>query len=393
MSAPPPGAVGLPLSRLHLPLLDGIRGIAILLVIPRNAGLLLDLPGHWHGAPFLARELMQFGWAGVQLFFALSGFLISGALLDTRAAPNYYASFYERRALRILPLYFGVLAVTFLVLAPLRALPQELLAARAHQLWLWVFLSNWTDPLGLGVPGFTHFWSLAVEWQFYLLWPLIVRRLDARRLLSVALAIALASFAVRIAMRAAGRPAEWVYEFTFCRMDALALGGAAAALLRMPGWEMRLRRYSARLPWFIIAVMLAGAPLTRGYPDSGLLTQTAGMSLLAITFAALVLYGALAGADASGWAGRFLALPPLRSVGKYSFAMYVFHYPLHRFVGLPLIARLAPHPGVLVALAYVACVTLVCYGLALASWTVLESRCLRLRRYAGAGRLSEAAVS
>ncbi|HYL71508.1 MAG TPA: acyltransferase, partial [Candidatus Dormibacteraeota bacterium] len=173
-------------------LLDGIRGIAILLVIPRNAGLLLDLPGHAHGALYVTRELMQFGWAGVQLFFALSGFLISGALLDTRSAPDYYASFYERRALRILPLYFGVLIVTFLLLAPLRALPAELLAARAHQVWLWTFLSNWTDPLGLGVPGFTHFWSLALEWQFYLFWPLIVRRLDARQLLAVTLAIALA---------------------------------------------------------------------------------------------------------------------------------------------------------------------------------------------------------
>lgn len=391
MSAPLSGGASPPLSRLHLPLLDGIRGIAILLVIPRNAGLLLDMPGQVHGALYVTRELMQFGWAGVQLFFALSGFLISGALLDTRGAPNYYASFYERRVLRILPLYFGVLIVTFLVLAPLRALPQELLAARSHQIWLWTFLSNWTDSLGFSVPGFTHFWSLAVEWQFYLLWPLIVRRLEPRQLLTLTLAIALASLVLRIAMRAAGCPPEWVYQFTICRMDALALGGAAAALLRIPAWEWHVRRWSPHIPWMVVAVVAAGAPLTRGYPDSGVLTQTVGMSMLAVVFAALVLYGALAGANASGWAGRVLALAPLRSVGKYSYAMYVFHYPLHRFVGVPLIDRVAPHPGVPVALGYVCCVTLVCYGLALASWQLLESRCLRLRRYAGAATQRAAA--
>jgi peptidoglycan/LPS O-acetylase OafA/YrhL len=372
-----------PLSRIHMPALDGIRGIAILLVIPRNAGLLLDIPVQGHGALYVTRELMQFGWAGVQLFFVLSGFLISGALLDTRRAGDYYAAFYQRRALRILPLYFGVLALTFLLLAPLRALPREVLAAQSHQIWLWAFLSNWTDPLGLGVPGFTHFWSLAVEWQFYLLWPLIVRRLDAEGLLRLALLVALASLAIRIAMRAAGCPPEWVYEFSVCRMDALTLGAAAAAMLRIPAWESRLRGWSVRFPWLIALAIVAGAPLTRGYPDSGLVTQTAGMTLLAVCFAGLVVYGALGEVDRAASARRILSVASLRSIGKYSYAMYVFHYPLHKLVGAPLIARLAPRPGVLVALAYVACVGLVSYGLAWLSWRLLESPCLRWRRYAG----------
>jgi len=170
-----------------VPALDGIRGLAILLVIPHDAGLLLDLPGPMHGAAYVVREFIQVGRAGVQLFFVLSGFLITGGLLDSRGAPGYFAALYARRALRILPLYFAVLSLTFLVLAPRQALPHELLASQRHQIWLWTFLSNWMDPAGGGVSGFTHFWSLAVEEQFYLLWPLAVLRLAPERLPALAL--------------------------------------------------------------------------------------------------------------------------------------------------------------------------------------------------------------
>src|SRR4029077_5645891 len=176
-------AVAPRMSAVHIPALDGIRGLAILLVIPHNTNLMLETA--FHGPAYLVKEFLLFGWAGVQLFFVLSGFLISGALLDTQNSPRYYRSFYARRVLRILPLYYGALVVTFLVLTPLRLAPAETLHSQQHQIWLWTFLSNWTDPQGLVVVGFAHFWSLAVEERFYLLWAMALARLRAAGVLQV----------------------------------------------------------------------------------------------------------------------------------------------------------------------------------------------------------------
>src|SRR5262245_39580963 len=151
----------------HIPALDGLRGIAILLVIPHNADVFSNSAAWLWPAALLAHA----GWIGVQLFFVLSGFLITRNLLDSRAADNYFQSFYWRRVLRIFPLYYLTL-IAGLVIAPrLFQFPSGALASLQNQAWLWTFLSNWTQPLGLEVSGFSHFWSLAIEEQFYLVWP------------------------------------------------------------------------------------------------------------------------------------------------------------------------------------------------------------------------------
>ncbi|MBI5083418.1 MAG: acyltransferase, partial [Acidobacteria bacterium] len=160
-----------------MPPLDGIRGLAILLV------LLL----HFR-APDLTHPLkgiLGLGWTGVQLFFVLSGFLITGILLDTRSCSNYFSSFWMRRTLRIFPLYFLALSV-FLVAAPaVLPVPKEALPPAADQVYYWTYLNNWI-PMGeegrlVHVLG--HFWSLAVEEQFYLVWPVVVWLVPPRMLL------------------------------------------------------------------------------------------------------------------------------------------------------------------------------------------------------------------
>jgi len=162
----------------YIPALDGLRALAILLVIPHNLDIL--------SAPYRAVEVppvtvMHAGWIGVQLFFVLSGFLITGNLLDTRGSANYYRAFIGRRALRILPLYYGVLLVTFVLVPLLGSMPEKLQETAPNQVWLWTFLLNWSAPYGHTVVGFGHFWSLAVEEQFYLLWPFVVARCGPRQ--------------------------------------------------------------------------------------------------------------------------------------------------------------------------------------------------------------------
>jgi peptidoglycan/LPS O-acetylase OafA/YrhL len=358
----------------HLPALDGIRGLAIVWVVLHNS--LADFapatgPLHW--VALLAHP----GWIGVQLFFALSGFLITGGLLDTRGASNYFSGFYARRALRILPLYYGVLLATLVILPLIGGTPRVLQQAVVHQSSLWLFVVNWTQA---PVYGFTHFWSLAVEEQFYLIWPLIVYCLSTRRLLIACLAIALAALAVRIGMVLGGATHAAIYMDTTCRMDALALGAAGACLIRIA----RVYNYvTQRLPAVAIATacaFLAGIPLTGVYNYSKIPCETYGYTLLAWCCAVFVTGVAITDGPMPSRVSALLRWRVLRSCGKYSYAMYVFHEMLHKLLVEPWIsAHFGVHPRPYVVFLAGIIILLVSYGLAFASYYGLERRFLRLK--------------
>jgi peptidoglycan/LPS O-acetylase OafA/YrhL len=306
-------------ARGHLPVLDGLRGLAIALVVVHNVGGFQN-----HAASGVIKAIYFLhapGWIGVQLFFALSGFLITGILVDSRGARGALRGFWVRRALRIFPLYYAFLfGITFV--APLFGVR---LAELQYAGWYWAYLCNFGTPTGHEIPELGHMWSLAVEEQFYLVWPLVVLALDARRLLRVCIALALIAFVARVALRAFGQSPMTVYEYTFCRMDALVLGGGAALVARNPAW---LARVTPRLPVTLIAtsvVLLGMWPLTRGFNREDPFVQTIGYGVLSVLFVALLLVVVrapgerLARAASAGW---------LRWLGKYSYAIYVFHYPI-----------------------------------------------------------------
>ena len=169
-----------------IPGLDGVRGVAIIWVVLHNA---MDRPWIVSGPLFHGVALFaHLGWIGVQLFFALSGLLITASLLDSQGSPHYFRNFYVKRALRILPLYYGVLLVVLVVLPRLGALAQ--IDQTVRQWPLWLFVNNWTPSVPL---GFAHFWSLAVEEQFYLIWPFLVWRLAPRHLVIACVWVAAAA--------------------------------------------------------------------------------------------------------------------------------------------------------------------------------------------------------
>jgi peptidoglycan/LPS O-acetylase OafA/YrhL len=320
----------------HLPALDGLRGVAIFLVVAHMLGLLQAPTGPFGEAVSL---FFATGWIGVQLFFVLSGFLITGILLDTRGAPNYLQAFFARRFLRIFPLYYGTLAVAFLILPALGVLPAPLAHDRPHQVWLWTYLSNWVLAHDARSETFPHFWSLAVEEQFYLVWPFVLRALDARRCLALCVALALAALAARVGLLAAGVSRDALYTFLFTRMDALALGGAAAAALRVPAASRWLVARRRALPAASLAVLVVGALSTDVYALPTFAGSTIGYLLLSVAFALAVLGAATAELTPPS-RSLILRAAPLRTLGKYSYAIYVFHKPLHDFVGKPLLARL-----------------------------------------------------
>src|SRR6185503_15568764 len=129
-------------------------------------------------------KITGYGVWGVDLFFVLSGFLITGILLETKGRPGYFRNFYIRRTLRIVPLYYAVLALLFFVL-PIGMFAQydaSLLQMHSVQGWLWSYLSNYRlgPETSFSIPYVSHFWSLAVEEHFYLLWPTVILLLSRR---------------------------------------------------------------------------------------------------------------------------------------------------------------------------------------------------------------------
>lgn len=361
----------------HYPSLDGLRGIAILLVIPCNANIVTPVV---HGPFTFFTLLIDRGWVGVQLFFVLSGFLITEQLYMSRGATNYFTGFYARRILRILPLFFvGVLIG--LVLTRLLRGQDHPVATPLWSLGLGLLFINWTQPLGYSFPGCPQFWSLAVEEQFYLMWPLVVRAYLAR-LLALAIGLAVVAFAVRVLLILGGATPDMVYMWTICRMDALLFGAIAALIVR--SWREREVAPQAP-PWFASAVGIAlgGALFTHLYASDTAATQTIGYTCLGITFM-LVLLGAVAHDMSRQRRPMFDLLHSrfLASLGRYSYGMYTFHMFFVIFAAAWIKAAAVPFG----AARMVACSLLVialAYAAGFLSYHLFEKHFLRLGRKFG----------
>lgn len=371
----------------HINSLDGLRALAILWVIPHNAGF-LEAPHYTHiirhpdaWPLWIVDHLEQMGWIGVQLFFVLSGFLITRILLRTRGTEGYFSNFYARRALRILPIYYLALTIILVVLPLLGLTPPELTATRQHQIWLWVFLSNWVQPAGHAVTGLTHFWSLAVEEQFYLIWPLVVLLVSGRRLPTVAIGLCLVALVARLFVQSHGEHPDALYDFTIFRMDALLFGALAAMISASKGLEPIISRQRRWLVPMATGLFLAGAIPSLGYERTNFYTQNVGYTILSASFALIILRLVAAHPPAGNWLDGALSQPALRSIGRYSYAMYIVHFPLHKLWGvraLEAIAGKEPY-GAIVALTYAVALTIAAYVLGAVSYRLIELPFLRLK--------------
>ena len=209
--------------RARLPQLDGIRGIAVLLVIFHNESTKFLSP-HW-GSVFAN------GWMGVDLFFVLSGFLITGILLDTKHSDGYFKNFYARRTLRIWPLYYSLIFFMFVILPFLRPAEAPTIFERSSPWWAYpLYLQNFLVSVpanAVGLLGVT--WSLAIEEQFYVVWPLVVRCCSSVLLGRIAVSVICLSPLLRLFLASQG---VILYSNTFSRLDGLMAGALLAIVAR-----------------------------------------------------------------------------------------------------------------------------------------------------------------
>lgn len=324
--------------------LDGVRGVAILLTLMFHS---FDS----------SQSLAPVGERGVDLFFVLSGFLITGILVDTRDQAAYFRNFYVRRAVRILPLYY-LFVVLMLFVAPRIAevLPDRLggvedlrrLGEGPDGVWtVWVYLQNFVLAEGpRSLPGLGHLWSLAIEEQFYVVWPLVLWAVPARWRLRMVLGGIIGTLALRTGLLWGGVIDDWAArELTYTRLDSLLLGALGALYVRDARTREVLepgRRFLARKGWILLlfpALWVDARPTwapdawSGSTTESGL-TQTIFQDLLygpGLTMVSVAFLGYVLGAyhDRLGpRTTRFTRSRWCLVLGKYSYSIYLFHFPI-----------------------------------------------------------------
>ncbi len=380
-------------SGARIPALDGVRGLAILLVILFHHTLMRQETLFDRVYVNVAR----LGWSGVDLFFVLSGFLITGLLVDSKGGQHYYRNFYIRRTLRIFPLYYAFLFFTLRVSpwlwpdTPLTAMARDAMAGRS-EVWYWVYGSNvlFARDENFGHPNLAVTWSLAIEEQFYLVWPLVVALTSRRALMWTCGGLIGGALALRVALVLAGLHWTLPYVLPLARMDALASGALVALAIRRteggplaPARLVRLARIVAPAAALVVlAIWYLEDPLDGGDWTEPLM-QTTGYTTLALGYGAVVVMAASGPADS--WMIRFFRLSALRMLGRYSYALYLFHVPVRRFIRdeyFPVASFPtwlgSPLPGQLL---FYLVATAPALALAWISWHLYERQWLALARY------------
>jgi peptidoglycan/LPS O-acetylase OafA/YrhL len=347
-----------------IPQLDAVRGIAVLLVLLHNT----------NKYPALHLQFISDnGWMGVDLFFVLSGLLITGILLDTKKSDGYFKNFYARRCLRIWPLYYSALLFMFVIVPLLR--PSEahtVFEARSSPWWAYpIFLQNFLVPVPAGATGLLGVtWSLAVEEQFYLVWPLVVRFCTARQLRTIAIAVICISPALRYYL---SLHQVVIYSNTFCRLDGLMAGALLAIVLRSESFVPA--KFVTRA-WI---AFLAAAPLALLIERFH--ARWIGFSFVAlasVSFVYLALFSRQKGLQAI-LTNRFMVYTGTISYGMYLLqkiptdAAKSLHLDQHPFLVLPITAAAT-------------------YALAALSWHLLEKPFLKLKRFFQTHAVSPIAV-
>ena len=355
----------------YLPQVDGLRGIAILGVLLFH--LSSKLPALHMG--YVAGN----GWAGVDLFFVISGFLITTILLESAGSEHYFRNFYVRRILRIWPLYFALLIFVFVLLPWIVPALRERIFTQCHP-WqsYFLFVQNFfVHEFGIGPVGVT--WSLAIEEQFYLVWPLFILFLPRKLLPLLLIGLAVFSPVARVVAQAHGASIATIYTHTIFRLDSISAGALLAV------WAKDARFGSARtvrVLGLLTAAGVAACVITFWLLSDRPASASLRFSSLAILFFAVVGSALLTGPGTLLF--RCLTASWLRYTGKICFGLYLLHVTVFDILSPERLAFLGN--GWVGSLGVLIVDFVAVFLLASCSWHFLESPILRLKRRFEYGR-------
>ena len=340
--------------------LDAIRGIAIILVILHN---------QTSSFPSLHLEhIFANGWMGVDLFFVLSGFLITGILLDSRTSEHYFRNFYARRVLRIWPLYYCAIFLMFVIIPTVRPAEAQVIFARSSPWWAYLlFLQNLLVPsatTAAGLLGVT--WSLAVEEQFYLVWPVLVRMFSLNHLCRFAASVICVSPLIRLVLVHSG---VYLYSNTLSRLDGLMAGALLAMALRSPRFTPAK---FVRPAWIGLLTALPLVFITKANGDDWIAFSLSAMASACFVFVTLF--------SAQSWLRKLMTNRFIVYTGTISYGLYLLHKLPFDFAKT---LHLENHPATAGPL-----LLIVVWSIAAASFKFLEMPFLKFKRYFPSGAVS-----
>jgi peptidoglycan/LPS O-acetylase OafA/YrhL len=337
----------------RIPQLDAVRGLAILVVMVHNISLKYPV--------FHSQEWSSDGWMGVDLFFALSGFLITGILLDTKQSGSFFRNFYARRCLRIWPLYYVLLFFMFVVVRFLTPAEFRTVIETSSPWWAFpLFLQNFLLPISTDAAGpLGVTWSLAIEEQFYLVWAVVVRFCSSTQLRLIAVAEMCISPVLRYYL---SLHHVNLYTNVFCRLDGLMAGALLALLVRSKHFVASELLNRA---WILL---IASGSLA-------LATESFHARWIVFTFTALAsssfIYVSLFSAEK--WLQKVMTNRFLIYSGTISYGLYLLH---KISFGAVQALHLDRHPSLPFPFIFAAS-----YALAALSWNLLEKPSLSLNRF------------
>jgi peptidoglycan/LPS O-acetylase OafA/YrhL len=366
----------------HAPELDGVRGLAILGVLLAHGVDFLHVVPHTLAGIVITTMFVP-GWGGVDLFFTLSGFLITGILLRARESPRYFSSFYMRRILRIFPIYYLYLVVTVLVAHVSPSMAQKIPTGFVERMSYFLYLQNW-PVFWSSWAGLTTlwgaYWSLAVEEQFYMVWPAVLRFVNLRTVGVLCMAGFALGLPERMYMMHHHPNLFGVMQWPFSRLEGLLLGAAIAIYRQVRGRAVPLNwgffSFMAGVWIFVWLVLFHTPELATG---NGFHLWGIGVTGYVLMSGGLI----VATQHRIKWLDRILTIRPLLVLGRLSYGMYVYHLSVYLFIASVRQRYLgAERPSTIFgAVITIGLAILLVTGVAELSFRFIETPFLRLKRY------------
>jgi peptidoglycan/LPS O-acetylase OafA/YrhL len=367
----------------HNLLLDGMRGWAIIFVMIYHFSIPFQQALPANNIDLILGKLFQMGWLGVDLFFVMSGFLITTILYHSTENKGYFKNFYVRRILRIFPLYYAVLVLLLIVLPFLSdTLNQKTQVMQDNSIWFWTYLVNWKIALLGDFRSFQggYMWSLAVEEQFYIFWPLVVF-FGKKYLIPISLTFIGFSFLLKILLTLNGFSAVSLYTMTFTHIDGLLLG-AVVSVLHCKKKLVYHRALISKLTFLAIAVFILIVIKEQGFVFYKLSVALLGVTALSIIFSYLLIKTIVATKHSFYY--KVFSYKPVIKCGQLCYGLYLLHQP----IGVVISEKILPYNSFFILNSYIPATVvniIICIGVSLIaaqlSYSLFELHFLKLKKY------------